>query len=141
MSLTCYLLLAIWYSISDTCYLKLASSCKNLIPFAPVVRPALVLMAFSSFLKLILKEFIKTVKKASKTKKTVAVPIFFPKTKVSFPICEIYISVPVSAQPLCSTLMDSHIWVDQGRSTCILIFYPLNITYYFFQKRLISFDN
>ena len=43
MSVTCYLLLAICYSLSDTCYLKLATSCKNLIPFAPVVRLALVI--------------------------------------------------------------------------------------------------
>ena len=43
MSVTCYLFLAICYSLSDTCYLKLATSCKNLIPFAPVVRLALVL--------------------------------------------------------------------------------------------------
>ena len=42
MSVTCYRLLAICYSLYDTCYLKLASSCKNLIPFAPVVRLALV---------------------------------------------------------------------------------------------------
>ena len=42
MSVTCYLL-SICYSLSDTCYLKLATSCKNLFPFAPVVRLALVL--------------------------------------------------------------------------------------------------
>ena len=42
MSVTCYLILAIYYLLSDTCYLKLAPSCKNLIPFAPVVRLALV---------------------------------------------------------------------------------------------------
>ena len=41
---TCYLLLVICYSLSDTSYLKLATSCKNLIPFAPVVRLALVLL-------------------------------------------------------------------------------------------------
>ena len=45
MGFTCYLLLAICYSLSDTCYLKLATSCKNLIPFAPVVRLALVIMS------------------------------------------------------------------------------------------------
>ena len=44
MSLACYLLLAICYSLSDTCYLKLATFCKNSIPFAPVVRRALVIL-------------------------------------------------------------------------------------------------
>ena len=42
MSVTCYLLFTICYSLSDNCYLKLAASCKNLFPFAPVVRLALV---------------------------------------------------------------------------------------------------
>ena len=46
MSVICYLLLAICYSLSNTCYLKLATSCKNLIPFAPVVRLALVYLTF-----------------------------------------------------------------------------------------------
>ena len=41
MSVTCYLSLTICYKLSDTCYLKLATSCENLIPFAPVVRLAL----------------------------------------------------------------------------------------------------
>ena len=36
------MLLAICYLLSDTSYLKLATSYKNLIPFAPVVRLALV---------------------------------------------------------------------------------------------------
>ena len=35
---SCYLLLAIFYFISDDFYLKLAITCKNLFPFAPVVR-------------------------------------------------------------------------------------------------------
>ena len=35
-------LLAICYLLSYACYLKLATSCKYLIPFAPVVRLALV---------------------------------------------------------------------------------------------------
>ena len=42
MSVTCYLLFTICYSLSDICYLKLATSCKNLFPFTPVVRLALV---------------------------------------------------------------------------------------------------
>ena len=52
MSVTCYLLLTICYTLSDTCYLKLATSCKNLIPFAPVVRLALVLVKIRFFLVL-----------------------------------------------------------------------------------------
>ena len=48
LPVTCYLLLAICYSLSDTCYLKLATSCKNLIPFAPVVRLALVIFIMTS---------------------------------------------------------------------------------------------
>ena len=47
MSVTCYLLLAICYLLSDTCYLKLVTSCKNLIPFAPVVWLGLVSISFS----------------------------------------------------------------------------------------------
>ena len=43
---SCYLLLAICYFISDNFYLKLAITCKNLFPFAPVVR----LVIFSSSL-------------------------------------------------------------------------------------------
>ena len=40
---TCYVLLSICYSLSDICYLKLGTSCKNLIYFAPVVWLALVI--------------------------------------------------------------------------------------------------
>ena len=47
MSVTFYLLLGICYSLYDTCNLKPATSCKILIPFAPVVRLALVF--FPSF--------------------------------------------------------------------------------------------
>ena len=32
-SVTCYILLTICYTLSDTCYPKLATSCKNLFPF------------------------------------------------------------------------------------------------------------
>ena len=50
MSVTCYLLLTNCYTLSDTCYLKLATSCKNLFPFAPVVPLALVFVkAFETF--------------------------------------------------------------------------------------------
>ena len=42
--MSCYLILAIYYLLSDTCYLKLATSYENLIPFAPVVRLALVFL-------------------------------------------------------------------------------------------------
>ena len=46
MSVTCYLF-TICYLLSDNCYLKLATSCKNLFPFAPVVRLALVVLRIS----------------------------------------------------------------------------------------------
>ena len=40
------LILLHWYLVSVTCYLKPATSCKNLIPFAPIVRLALVLVGW-----------------------------------------------------------------------------------------------
>ena len=44
MPVTCYLLFTMCYLLSDNCYLKLATSCKKLFPFAPVVRLALVVL-------------------------------------------------------------------------------------------------
>ena len=41
---SCYLLLAICYFIYDDFYLKLAITCKNLFPFAPVVCLVIYLM-------------------------------------------------------------------------------------------------
>ena len=38
MYATCYLLLSICYLLSESFYLKIAITCKNLFPFAPVVR-------------------------------------------------------------------------------------------------------